>query len=246
MPDEWVAGVEERMQAFASTHEFVFRQTKRQVAASFEIGCFHALAEFYGRSFDITTMNLTSENEYRYLTSPNGNPANFSYLNLAGSGEAFELRQQVRIRSHRHRDIAFTPDLVVLRAGATVEDALDPSYAAGRRPFYSVDSDSVVAAHECKSMNPFPELLIGFIGMIDTAHKWRDDDEPLVRPAHDGVHLAPTLFVGGAARALHSKMIAALQQVYPMNIVVGLHAGQWSLFNREGGIRKLSVFPFPH
>ena len=122
------------------------------------------LDRFDAPRFTVVPENLTSGGEYRYLTAPSGNPHNFSFLSLQSTTGTFELRQQVRVRSHLHDDIAFTPDLVVVRAGVPVQAARDPDFASGRRPFYSVDSTSVVAAHECKSMNPFPELLVGFIG----------------------------------------------------------------------------------
>ncbi len=146
------------MKEFAARHKLVFKATAREVSASFEIGCFHALSEFYAAEFDVTPENLTQKGEYRYLTSPSGNPANFSYLGFHSPSGCFELRQQVRIRSHLNPDIAFTPDLVVVHEGTVVSSVKDFDYASGKRPFYCVDTEAVVAAHECKSMNPFPEL----------------------------------------------------------------------------------------
>ena len=52
------------MKAFASQHKLVFQQTARQVSASFEIGCFHALSEFYAHGFVVKPENLTSDGEY--------------------------------------------------------------------------------------------------------------------------------------------------------------------------------------
>ena len=209
--DAWVATVAEKMRSFASQHRIVFQQTARQVSASFEIGCFHALSEFYTGPFTVTAENLTSGREYRYLTSPGGNPNNFSFLNLWSATGTFELRQQVRIRSRLHADIAFTPDLIVIKAGALVHAVRDQHYASGRRPFYFVDSSSVIAAHECKSLNPFPELLVGFVGMLIAAPEWLEASGSCVHRSENGAHLAPTLFIGGSARALHTKMIAALE-----------------------------------
>jgi hypothetical protein len=200
------------------------------VAASFEIGCFHALTEFYEQQgFVIRATNLTPSGEYKYLTSPNGNPNNFSFIRLISRKGTFELRQQVRIRSHLDPDIAFTPDLVVLVKGAALGGEKDPDYASGKRSFFCVDARSVVAAHECKSMNPFPELLVSFLGLFVTAHAWHTGACRVARLAPNGMHLAPSLFVGGTARALHLRMIRALEACYPINIVVGLHVGNWSL-----------------
>jgi hypothetical protein len=240
--DRWISTVETKMKAFAERHAFVFRHTSRQVSASFEIGCFHALSEFYAKHFSVLPENLTLDGEYRYLTSPTGNPRNFSYLKLESDLDNFELRQQVRIRSHLHPDIAFTPDLVVLRGGAEVGSARFKEYASGKRSFYFVESSSVVAAHECKSLNPFPELLVGFIGMLVAAHDWLAESVNTI-PSTRGPHLAPTLFVGGSARALHTRMIAGLEMTYPMNIVVGLHSGTWSLISSERTLNRLEVAP---
>lgn len=238
-PDSWVVAVEGRMKQFALNHSMVLSQTKRQVAASFEIGCFHALTEFYDREFDVTPCQLGDEGEYRYLTTPSGNPHNFSYLALGAAGGNFELRQQVRVRSHIHPEIAVTPDLLVIVEGAEVEVSRREDFASGKRSFFVVNSSDVVAAHECKSMNPFPELLVNFIGILAACHSWLDAASPGYQLAPEGLHVAPSLFVGGDASALHRKMIGGLESAYPMNIIVGLHSGTWSLLGDERQLNRL-------
>lgn len=226
----WLESVENAVASFASKHRLLFSTTERQLAAAFEIGCLHAVLNYYlDQSYSLAVKNLTQTNEYRYLTSPSGNPANFSYVLASGKDGAFEIRQQVRIESHINEDIHFTPDIVVIRAQAAIEATKKPEFAGGKRSFYSVSSEFVVAAHECKSMNPFPELLVSFLGMFVSAHKWVDDQEPIVVPTTGEGHLAPSLFVGGTARALHLKMIKAMQKSYVLNIICGLHAGTWGL-----------------
>src|SRR5262245_53146029 len=115
MADAWVASVESKIKDFADHHRLAIRATSREVSASFEIGCFHALTTFYAKKhFSISPENLSKKNEYRYLTSTNGNPANFSYIRLKLGSDEFEIRQQVRVRSHLHPNIAFCPDLIVM------------------------------------------------------------------------------------------------------------------------------------
>lgn len=236
--DSWIATVEEKIERFSKKHSVNYRKSEREISASFEIGCFHALSEFYERNFDVVPANLTAKNEYRYLTTPNGNPINFSFIQLRRDNEEFELRQQVRIRSHLNPDIAFTPDMVVIPAGTDIHTAKDADYAGGKRSFFCVDSKHVVAAHECKSMNPFPELLISFIGMLVAGHAWLDSANDKSSVSGEGVHLAPSLFIGGTSRALHSRMAQALEGCYPINIILGLHVGTWSLL---GTGRKLNL-----
>jgi hypothetical protein len=101
-----------------------------------------------------------------------------------------------------------------------------------------VNNTQVVAAHECKSLPPFPELLVSFLGILQVVHRWFDPlHVDLVSNASDGVHLAPSLFVGGASRALQSRMADALRQRFPVNMILGLHSFGWDIMGRP--LRKL-------
>lgn len=227
---QWVQEVEARVARFAADFGSVYRRTERELSASFEIGCFHALVDFYETKGHITPANLTEAGEYRYLTSPSGNPENFSHVIVEIEGVEFTIRQQVRIKSHIHPDIAFTPDLVVLGPGSVLNAEWDADFAGGHRRLFFVKAEAVVAAHECKSMAPFPELMVSFLGMLFAAHPWlREEAEEL----GDGPHLCPSLFVGGTARALHLRMVRALEDSYPMNVILGLHYGTMNLLARD-------------
>lgn len=235
---KWLSKAELLAKDFAKKHKLVIRLTDRQLSAAFEIGSLHALLKFYeSQGYKLEAKNLSDNGEYRYLTTPSGNPSNFSYVLASGQDGEFEIRQQVRVQSHINEHIAFTPDIVVLVKGAAIDDAKHPEYANGKRPFYRVSSASVVAAHECKSMNPFPELLVGFIGMLVAAHQWYPDGEGYKHTNEEG-HLAPTLFVGGTARALHLRMIQAMQNAYRMNILCGLHEGTWKLTDAKNRLLR--------
>lgn len=226
-PPGWLETASNLMKSFATKHKLILSKTERQLSASFEIGCLHALLNLYEKTgYAPIPLNL-QEKCYRYLTTPSGNPANFSYIGLTGPDGEFEVRQQVRIESHIAPDIQFTPDIVVIVKGAQISGVKNSSYANGKRALFSVKSEMVVAAHECKSMNPFPELMVSFIGMLITAHKWHPDAVGIQIDKKG--HLAPTLFVGGTARALHLNMIKAMETAFKLNIVVGMHSGTWNL-----------------
>jgi hypothetical protein len=110
-----------------------------------------------------------------------------------------------------------------------------------KRRFFRVSSKDVIAAHECKLLLPFPELMVSFIGMYITAHTWHLDDNPTVKPDTEGLHLAPTMFVGGSAKAMHLKMVKAIEKVYPINIIVGMHERTWNLYSNSRKLNKLDV-----
>jgi len=237
----WEKQVLNAMKDFASKFAVVYSKKERELSAHFEIGCLLTLIEFYENSGFIGKVKNPdkSDGSYRYLTTPAGNPMNFSYMLMSKQDELVEIRQQVRIVSHVGENIAFTPDIVVVPSEVNIQENMDKDYANGKRRFFHVTSDQVIAAHECKSLSPFPELMVSFIGMVLVGHAWvdRDSGSSLVHP--DGEHLAPTLFVGGSARALHLKMIKGLKKAYPLNIVVGLHSGTWDLNSSQADIRRI-------
>jgi hypothetical protein len=237
-PESWLETVQKKVRDFAKKHQLVLTLTDRQLSAAFEIGCFHALLKYYeGQEYELSPQNLTKDGEYRYLTTPSGNPHNFSYVSAVGNDGEFEIRQQVRVESHVNEDIRFTPDILVLRKGVEFHSSSEKDFAGGKRAFFKVSSSDVIAAHECKSMNPFPELMVAFIGMLVAAHEWATGKRGAVVPTKKQGHLAPTLFVGGSARALHLRMIKALQTSYTMNIVCGLHEGTWHLRDAQNRIQ---------
>lgn len=226
VPTDWADQVAQEMQDFARQYGSRYSKTKRELYAFFEIGCFLSLVKLYkGRGCEVELRNLLKGGEYRYLTTPNGNPANFSYVYLSKDDHAFELRQQVRIVSHIDPDIAFTPDIIVIKAGTEVLGKLDKDYAGGKRKFFHVKSSEVVAAHECKSYSPFPELLVSFLGALWAGHAWSAGDNWFKFVSEEALHPAPTLFVGGEARPIQLRMISAMERALPLNIVVGMHAG---------------------
>ncbi|MBD5805238.1 hypothetical protein AZOA_46880 [Azoarcus sp. Aa7] len=228
--DLWIDEVEKAIESFAKKYQMTYARKERELSASFEIGCLHALTDFYEKSCSLQPRNL-KDGTYRYLTTPNGNPDNFSHVEATVGNEFFEIRQQVRVRSHLNPDVAFTPDMVVVRKGANIVGHHDPDYASGKRKFFCVNSADVIAAHECKSTNPFPELLISFVGMLIAAHDWLAGPTDRSHIIGNGNHLAPTLFVGGTASGVHQRMVRAMEASMPINIVLGLHRGTWNLLD---------------
>ena len=243
--DNWLTRVEVSVDRFAREFNTTYAKTDRQLSAMFEIGCFHLLVDFYAPAYELKPEQLDRNGDFTYLTTPAGNPANFSFVALNGEDGAFEIRQQVRVTSRLHPDIAFTPDLLVLRSGTRISERLDEDYAGGKRRYFSVDSSDVVAIHECKSLNPFPELLVSFIGFVAAAHEYFDDAEGRITFLEDGRHLAPTLFVGGSARGLHLRMIRAMRSVLPINVVVGIHSGTEKLLGIDAEVRRFDIVGDP-
>ena len=237
----WNQSVLQSMTNFAQNYSMIYSKKDRELSAFFEIGCFLSLIEFYEELGFLGKVQNSdpSDGSYKYLTTPAGNPNNFSYMFMENGDEKIEVRQQVRILSHVAENVAFTPDIVVMPADTQIKKEKFAEYANGKKGFFHVTSEKVIAAHECKSLAPFPELLVSFLGTIIAAHSWIETMEYKDIITDNGTHLAPCLFVGGSARALHLKMIEGLKNAYPLNIVVGMHSGTWNLLGDHADIKKM-------
>lgn len=127
---EWVDKVSTAIQEFSDNYSAVYSKTERELSASFEIGCFLALIHFYQeKNFDISLEGLVN-NQFKYLTTPSGNPNNFSFIKLKKDHTEFEIRQQVRIKSHVDPEICFTPDIVVLKFDSQIRGLKREDYAS--------------------------------------------------------------------------------------------------------------------
>jgi hypothetical protein len=238
--DQWLRSIERKIKDFASIHKATYSKSERAVSAAFEIGCFHSLVEFYEESADVTVENL-QEGRFRYLTTPNGDPRNFSFVKVTDGDKEYQIRQQVRIRSAIDPNIAFTPDIAVFRKEKNVKSRYDDDYANGKRSFYFVDAKDMISIHECKCMNPFPELMVSFLGMVYSSFTWATAEDYDGMIDKDSLHLAPSLFVGGSARGLHLKMVAAIKDSFPVNIILGMHYGTWNLAKDDANLNRIKT-----
>jgi hypothetical protein len=89
-------------------------------------------------------------------------------------------------------------------------------------------------------MNPFPELMVSFLGMVFAAFPWAKKKDFDGRINADSLHLAPSLFVGGSARGLHLRMVKALKESFPVNIILGMHYGTWELDRDDAHLNRIT------
>lgn len=220
--EEWTDRAIVLIKRFEKQYSTAYVRKEREYYALFEIGCYLSLIDIYRKKhFSIKAINLI-EGTFRYLTTPNGNPDNFSYIEISKKQKKYQIRQQVRVVTSKDKRIYFTPDIVVIKGTAKILGKKDKMYANGRRIFFYIKSIKVIAAHECKSLEPFPELFASFIGMFVLAHDWHKKD---IKTDKKHTHLAPSLFVGGRARGFHLKVIEGYEECYPINIITDIHSG---------------------
>ena len=215
------------MASFARQYGVIYSKSERELYAYFEIGCFLSLVAYYrGLGWKGEAQQLVN-GEYRYHTSPMGNPRNFSYVKMSRGDDVFEIRQQIRIRSFLDNDIEFTPDIVVVKDGVDILNSRCGEYANGKRSYYSVCSKDVIAVHECKKYKPYPELLVSFVGFVVSYRlSCFPVNSHVGSPSAKIFHPAPILFTAIKASAFNVRMINALQKQFPLNIIDEMYSGR--------------------
>lgn len=235
----WKTEVLHEMKLFAKRYSRTYKISARSNAAYFEIGCFLSLIIFYeSLGYTIKLENLVN-GKYKYKSSPSGIQNNFSHVHIIYKKKHFRIHQNLRVLSHLGDDITFTPDILVITNNNRIEVVQDEDYFSGKRGFCFVKSKHVKAAHECKSLYPFPELLISFLGMFIAAHKGSRKKVKTSKKC-EMMHLAPTLFVGGLSSKIHEKMLNSLKKAFPINIVTGLHSGDWKLNRKDADLTMIT------
>ena len=58
--EDWVVDIENAVKSFAEKYATVYEKKERELSASFEIGCFHALTDFYEQKSSLKIKNLGS------------------------------------------------------------------------------------------------------------------------------------------------------------------------------------------
>ncbi len=231
--DAWLSIVENSMRKFSEKYKFKYALRKNVSYALFEIGCYLLIVGYYSKNCaNLYPVGLV-DGVFRYKTSPQGNPANFSFYQGVIDGKSFDIRQQVRVESKISEGVYFTPDIAIILSGDVIGSKRDPLYSKGKKEYFFIKSENVISIHECKSMNPFPELIASFYGFLDLAHEWFTCSGYHECVSKNGIHIAPTLFIGGDAGGLHHKMIKEMRKVVPMNVVIGLHHSEFGMFDGD-------------
>lgn len=232
--------LEKEIRNFANKFKTTVVSHASRISEYFEMSCFNYIVKYYERNgYTVTPANL-QEGSYRYKTSTSGIQANFSNFEIAIVNDdviyEFEIHHNLANQSCHNANLCTTPDISIIKKG-TVKQR-DDYYDSKRRLSYVANQD-VMSFCEAKQMNPFPELLFNFIGIVN---ELKPDIITTRGLATETTHIAPSLMISGKSNKPTLNIKNSLEGRYCINIIFDLFYSGASSFSKYG-VSKLKCLP---
>lgn len=219
------AEFEKELISFANRYKASFKEHSNRISDYFEMSCYHMVIRYYETlGYHLEVCNLVG-GAFRFKCSPTGHINNFSYFKASknestGQAVEFYIFHNATVQSSFDDEIFTTPDIVVSRVA-------DPSfttdyYLSSKLRLSYIDRGNLITFCEAKHYNPFPELMISFIGTVNELKpRCLDDGEEC--PQADE-HLAPSLMMSGAFSKQASRIRDSYEKRYFVNLFDNLFA----------------------
>ncbi|MBN2156658.1 MAG: hypothetical protein JW776_11510 [Candidatus Lokiarchaeota archaeon] len=233
----------EDIRGFLNMHSALFYDHASRISDYFEMTCYNDIVRYYSdRKFTTIPKQLDKDGNFIYKLTSAGLPENFSYFELCYTTEErnyeFEVHHNLSCESAHCEMIYYSPDVsVILKDSIKVIAGKSSLYEGGRR-FAYVSASDVQTILEAKNMNPFPELLFSFQGLvIEVMPEVMNYDEKLIRPTH----IAPTLALSGRGNIHTNRISNSLCERYAINIVDRLFYVTSGIYSRKYSKNRITT-----
>jgi hypothetical protein len=230
---------------FVQQYGYFFRMNAKRISSLVEISVYNSLVQHYeSQGFQVAGANLGPKKSFKYKLTSSGLAENYSHFTAEKNGKVFQIMHNVSIQSAHDAHLYFTADVVVVeKNGATTQ-----TLKSGRRHSFVANGDLVTFA-EVKHINPFPEVLFNFTGLV------LEFMPGLIEKRYDiqdsGDRLCPIITFTGVASEHSEKIQDSLTNRYGFNISFGTSKTRGKLtgfasMKRYAEKQKIaSVVPFP-
>lgn len=205
----------------------------------FELSVYNDTVKFYRRKrYEIAVENIMKDGTFKYKLSTSGLKENFSYFRAwrnssSGVTDEIEIHHNIRLQSAHDEHIYFTSDISVThKNGVTTRKQKN-----GRKHSF-IEPKNLITFLEVKHMNPFPEVLFSFSGIVLEVKP-----DFILKPGGLAVglknaHLTPTLVFSGIGGAHVESIADKLMARYGYNVFRGLFANKGRIY----ASRKANTF----
>ena len=229
---------------FVASHGYFLRKNGSRISSLVEMAIYNSIVQFYKtRGFQVKGENLGPRKSFKYKLTAIGLTENHSYFTARKDGLVFHILHNMLIQSAHHDHLYFTGDVVV----ADEQGATTQMQKNGRRHSF-VARDNLVTFAEVKHLNPFPEILFSFMGLV--LEFMPGFVQKRFAISQSGDYLCPVIAFTGVGSD-HSELIQqSLSQRYGINIVFGTSSTYGAVAGLNGLKRYTpdvtdDLFPMP-
>ena len=217
--------------SFTTRNGAFFRQNAKRMSDLFELSVYNDTVKFYRRKrYKIAVENLMKDGTFKYKLSTIGLKENFSFFRawkVAANGvvDEIEIHHNIRLRSAHDDHIYFTSDVSVTR-----KDGVTTKAQKNGRNHSFVEPESLITFLEVKHMNPFPEVLFSFSGIVLEVKPDFILNPTAIAVGTKKSHLTPALIFSGIGGSHVESVADKLMARYGYNVIRGLFANKGRIY----------------
>lgn len=220
--------------SFIGRHGAFFKQNSKRMSDLFEMSVYNDAIRFYKRKkYDVVVKGLSKDGSFRYKLSPSGLASNFSYFEVSKVStnrrikitNTYQVHHNIKVQSAHDSHIYYTADVSVV-----CDDGVETKALSGGRKHSYVSKDKLVTFFEVKNLNPFPEVMFGFSGLVLEVLPGLILQDSSVRYGRKG-HLLPCLVFSGKCSAHSAHVANSLKARYGFNVISGLYINKGQIYS---------------
>ena len=200
---------------FVRRHGYFFRTNAARISSLVEISVYNSIVQFYASmDYEIKGANLGPKKSFKYKLIATGLAETHSYFTATKDDNEFHILNNIRLQSAHDDHLYYTADVVVTNGRGTTTQRLQN----GRRHSF-VEKENLITFAEVKHINPFPEALFNFSGLVLEFMPGFIEKKYKISDAGD--NLCPIIAFTGAASEHAERIRFSLTDRYGFNIVFG-------------------------
>lgn len=216
--------------SFTQRNGALFKDLAPRISDLFEMSVYNDVIKFYKRKrLDIEVCNLLRDGTFKFKLSPTGLSQNFSYFKIKHDDNNFyEVHHNIKIQSSLDLHIYYTADISVTRKDGVTTD----KQKNGKKHSY-VKKENLISFFEVKNMNPYPEALLNFNGILLEFFPELITNKAMLNISVRKQHLTPSIVFSGVGSEYTQGMVKTLVARYQHNIIIGLFTKKGQIYNLE-------------
>lgn len=218
--------------SFVASHGYFLRRNGARISSLVEIAIYNSLVQYYkARGFQVSGENLGPKKSFRYKLTASGLSENYSYFKATKDGVGFHIMHNMRMQSAHHDHLYLTGDVVI----TNVNGATTQTLKGGRRHSFVANKNLVTFA-EVKHLNPFPEVLFNFMGLVLEFMPGFLEKRYLISQLGDNI--CPVIAFTGAGSDHAESIQQSLTERYGINFIFNTS----STYGALGGFSTLNKY----
>ena len=226
--------------SFTMRNGAFFKQNSKRMSDLFEMSVYNDAVKFYKRKkYTITICNLMRDGTFKYKLSTAGLSGNFSYFMAEKTVRgkivsSIEIHHNIKLQSYYDNHMYYTADVSVCTAdGITTKEQ-----SSGRRHSY-IENKNLITFFEVKNMNPFPEVLFSFSGIVlEVLPEFITGGKITIGTKLQ--HLTPSIVFSGSGSSHVEYVADRLSARYRYNVIRGLYLHKGKIYSLD----KLNTYDF--